>query len=199
MRRIKKMGLQKLKFTYVYDNFEKLSYEEKKFVSSWYRRVAKNDFTRFMEKHDKGIIDDEEREKLLACAIKRKVKAFIDSNDIEKRVLDYINMFNNCFKFMDDDKEYMYLGKYTCKPDIVNIENGETIEVKSNKQLREDSYKIMFRTNHIDNIWATDMRCATSVAVVNGDTMKYIDFNKPFEIVDEHHYYAYLKPFAYTI
>ena len=123
----------------------------------------------------------------------------MDSNDIEKRVLDYINMFNNCFKFMDDDKEYMYLGKYTCKPDIVNIENGETIEVKSNKQLREDSYKVMFRTNHIDNIWATDMRCATSVAVVNGDTMKYIDYNKPFEIVDEHHYYAYLKPFAYTI
>ena len=39
------MVLQKLKFTYVYDNFEKLSYEEKKFVSSWYRRVAKNDFT----------------------------------------------------------------------------------------------------------------------------------------------------------
>ena len=172
------MRLQKLKFTYVYDNFEKLSKEEMDFVMSWYRRISKNDFNQ----HD----------------VKRKVKDFIDYNDVEKRVLAYLNQFND-FKFMDDDKEYMYLDRYTCAPDIVNTETGETIEVKSHKGLREDSYKIRFRTNHIDNIWATDMRCATFVAVVNGDTMKYIDFNKPFEKVDEHHYYAYLKPFAYTI
>ena len=76
------MALQKLEFTYVYDNFEKLSYEEKKFVSSWYRRIAKNDFTRFIEKSCKDNLDDEEREKLLACAAKRKVKEFIDSGKI---------------------------------------------------------------------------------------------------------------------
>lgn len=76
------MELQTSEFTYVYDNFEKLGYEEKKFVSSWYRRIAKNDFTRFMEKSFNDNLDDGEREKLLACAIKRKVKEFIDSGKI---------------------------------------------------------------------------------------------------------------------
>ena len=76
------MELQKLECTYVYDNFEKLSYEELMLVSGWYRRIAKDDFTRIMEKSCKDNLDDKGREKLLARAAKRMVKTFINSGKI---------------------------------------------------------------------------------------------------------------------
>lgn len=190
----------KLKLDYVYDNFEKLSYEEMKFVSDWYRGIAKNDFTRFMEKHDKDNLDDEEREKLLACAIKRKVKAFIDSNKREDDVLRFLNKMNyNQWDFMDKDRDYIYISNHTCNPDIINKYTNKTLEVKGNKRLTDDTPYVLFRTNHIDNVYQTDFRGADYVVVVNKDLMRFINMEKPIRKLDEHHYVAQLEAFTYYL
>ena len=170
----------KLKLDYAYDNYDHLSEEEKQFLEEWYIRICKNDFN-----HD-------------SC--KQKIKNFIDSNKREDDVLRFLNKMNyNQWDFMDKDRDYIYIGNHTCNPDIINKYTNKTLEVKGNKRLTDDTPYVLFRTNHIDNVYQTDFRGADYVVVVNKDLMRFINMEKPIRKLDEHHYVAQLEAFTYYL